>query len=1262
MSATDVLTQGLVDDITAVARAVPGVQETAVVIRKAVRAAAPPAIARPVETAEDVDAPPAELDGGELHIPDGAPRTLQEALRAAAETAPGKGTIYVRRDREDELQTYASLLEEAERVLAGLRSLGLQPGDPALFQCHDNRDYLTAFWACVLGGFVPTPVAVATTYQSPNETNRKLRNAWHLLGRPVLITDDATVNSLVGVRQLWNEPDVRIATVSELSVGRRDTAWHPTTVDSPVLNLLTSGSTGVPKCVQHTNASVAARTLAVSQHCGLGSDDVSLIWMPFDHVTVAMYNVRDVFLQCMHVNAKTEHFLADPLLWLDWVHRYRATNTWAPNFAFSLVNEYAEAIRSRSWDLSCLREITNAGEPVIAATSRRFLELLAPHGLAPDVMRPAWGMSETCSGVTYARQHRDDPTAGTVTVDPSSLAGVVRPADEQAANGVVLSTVGRPIPGVRIRVVDDTGKVLPEGRIGELRITGGTMMNGYYANDEANRDAYDGDRWFRTGDLAFVRDGELVIAGRSKDQIIVRGINYMAHELESVVERVDGVRVTYVAAASTRRPEADSDQLVIFFVSVTWDAEALARTAEQIRATLVREVGIAPDVLVPVAEEEFPKTDSGKIQRSALVAELNAGTFADRLIGAEPNSPSDTWLVRRQWVAAPPDPARDDGLGVRLAIAEEGVHRQLGLDGHVVVVPGDGCTEETPYRFRAAVDDPDALLRLFRTVTERHGRLSTVVLATPLSLTGDPASRLAASTAQFAAVIAAFAAGGFKDVQMLVLTVGSLWVRPGDRVDLGTCALPALVRTAASETTSLTLRQLDLPPDTGEWAQAVRAELCTGGPASLVAAREGGRWQPRLCPVPENVATGTAGQPVTTGGLYLVTGGLGGIAHELAGYLVASYGIKLLVVGRSPAEGERADRLAELAGMGDAVYHRLDVADGEALEAAVRAAELRRERPLDGVFHLAAADPTAQWNDLERHMIANESRGTFAEQFRAKVAGTLAIAEVLESRPDADLVLFGSVNGEFGGHSFGAYSVANSFLAGFADHWHHERGRRVRCLAWSAWTGVGMNRECPTAAAQHRGFRPIAPELGLRLFLTAMAAPHHYLLIGLDLTNPAITNDLVPDRMRVSEVLVAYTGEHVEPAELAAAVAETARGCPFPVRPMQVPRIPRNASGEVDEVQLLFDTVPERSRPQINPPATDLEHELAEVWSRALQRPIVGRDESFFELGGNSLLATRLLASIEVRLAVRVPVYELYESPTVAGMAAAVERHRISTP
>ncbi|RFS84180.1 SDR family NAD(P)-dependent oxidoreductase [Actinomadura spongiicola] len=1248
---------------TAVGR-VPGVVDAAAVVRRRVRRVAAPKPVPPAPARVDgAPRPPAELDGGPLTVPDGAPATLQAALRRAAETAPDKGTVFIRRDREDETQTYPELLAEAERALAGLRAAGLRPGDSALFVFGDNRAYLTAFWACVLGGFIPAPVAVAPTYRSANEPNRKLRNAWRLLGRPVVLTDAATAAGLVGVRRLWDEPDVRVLTVEELLRCPPDHAWFPATPHDPVLDLLTSGSTGVPKCVRHTNASVAARTHAVAEHCALTGDDVSLIWMPLDHVTVAMYNVRDVFLGARHINARTDHFLGDPLLWLDWMDRHRVTNTWAPNFAFSMVNERAADMAGRSWDLSCVRELVNAGEPVIASTSHRFLQLLAQHGLRPDAIVPCWGMSETCSGVTYTRQSRDDHSAGTVTLDPASLGGPVRRLRPGDAGAVVLSTVGRPIPGVRLCVVGEDGTVLPERRIGELRIDGPTMMRGYFRNDEANSGSYDENGWFRTGDLAFVDDGEVVIAGRVKDQIIVRGINYLAHELESVAGRVDGVRATFVAAAGVREPGAESDQVVIFFVPDEGSEGALPRIAEDVRSVLGREAGLAPDLLVPLGEAEFPKTASGKIQRSALVDRLRSGAFADRTITAA-DDPAGPGVARRQWAELPASTATADDGGVRLVLAEDEDLRWLGVDGPFVAARRGGeFAEEEPDRYRVSAADRTDLRRLLGSVAARHGRISTIVSALPLSCGGDHLARLTAATAELTALIGALgehtgdARGGGEDgwPLVLVLTAGALHVRDGDRIDLGVCALPGLVRTAARESVGPRVRHVDLPADRGGWADGLRAELADRDRTGVVAARGRRRWRPVLVPVAESGGT-TA--PVVVGGRYLITGGLGGIAHGLAAHLVAAYGARLLLVGRSPAEGERGRRLAELAGLGEVRYHRADVADPGALEAAVASAEADWGGPIDGVLHLAAADPTGQWADLERHTLAREEAATFAEQYRAKVAGTLAVARVLESRPGASLVLFGSVNGEFGGHSFGAYSTANAFVTGFADHWHFERRREVRCLAWSMWTGAGMNRGRPAEPARRRGFRDIDPDEGLRLFLGALSSPHHHLLLGLDLSHPEIVEESAPDGLSAGEVVVAYTADGVRPETVRTALDPHVRGCPLPVRLVELPRIPRDAGGAVDAARLLLDAAPHGGRRTLAAPVTDLERRLVRIWSDALDRPKVGRDDSFFELGGDSLRAARLLALVDDRVAVRVTTQELYESPTVAGMAAAIERHR----
>ncbi|MEA2126056.1 MAG: hypothetical protein QOI80_2838 [Solirubrobacteraceae bacterium] len=1227
------------DELAALARAVPGVGDAAAVVRQTARATAPPAdvAAAPTPPPEPPPAtgkPPALLYGGDLVVPDGGAMTLQDALRQAADLAPGKGIAFIRRDREDTLVTFPELLDAAQRVLAGLRAAGLQPGDPALFVFADNRDYITAYWACVLGGFVPTPVAVAPSYRSFNETTRKLQNAWALLGRPVLLTDAGTAPDLAGVRGLWDEPDVRILVVGELERSAPDADWFATTPDSPVMNLLTSGSTGVPKCVQHTNASIAARTWATAQARGYTADDVSVMWMPLDHVTMVYYGVRDVFLRALHVNAHVDHAIGDPLLWLDWMDRYQATNTWAPNFAFALINEQADEVARGSWDLSRVREFVNAGEPVIAGVCRRFAELLAPHGLRPDAVTPCWGMSETCSGVTYTRQHRDDPTAGVVTVAASSLSGDIRHVDPGDEQSVSFSTVGPPIPGVTIRIVAPDGSVMPQDRVGELQIRGVTMLRGYFNNEQANRDAFDADGWFKTGDLAFIHGDAVIIAGRAKDEIIIRGINYIAHELESVVEQVDGVRVTFVAAAGIREPGEGSDRLAVFFVPASWDDDVLERTLKAARSALVREAGLAPDLLVPVTDAEFPKTASGKIQRGKLVEELQAGRFADRVSADEPAAEPDTWFCTRGWseLEAPTGPAAG---GTCLVLADEAQLARLGIAGEVV-----------------AVGSAEAL----EAALTRAGPFAAAVLAWPLpgeTTDADPAARTAAVTEQVTAAIRALATLDAPP-PLLVLSAGAVHVQPGDRIDLGACALPGLIRTAAAEGALPAVRLVDLPRDAAQWPAAVNAELADRSRSGVVAVRDGVRRRPGLVPVADTDAQ----PPLAAGGVYLVTGGLGGIAHDLASYLLAAYGIRLLLVGRSPADGDKAGALAELQAFGEVRYRQVDVADAPALATAVAEAEAHWGRPLDGVLHLAGADPTGQWEALERHLLTAESPETFAAMYHAKVAGTLAIAALLEDRPRARLVLFGSVNGEFGGHAFGAYSAANSFLVGFADHWRHERERDVHCLAWSMWTNIGMNRGQPAGPARRRGFMEIDREAGLRAFLSALAMPHHYVLVGLDLANPMIVAELDPSGVDAQEVVLAYAADDATPDALREALERPLGDCPFPVRLLEVAMVPRDASGAVDTAQLLVEAAKRRpgGKREFAAPETDTEHRIATIFAEVLDRDAISRDDSFFDLGGNSLRATRLLARVDDTLAVRLTTQVLYENPTVAELAAAVDR------
>ena len=1276
--------------------AVPGVRAAAAVARYRVRrdagagwaapAGAAPAGAAPPPPAEPGgdDRRPGLADGGPLELGPDHPRTLQEALRRAADDGAGRGLTYVLPGGETDVQTYATLVHDAQRVLRGLRAIGLRPGQSVILHVDDARGFHTAFWACVLGGFLPAPVGVARDYSEDGAVTSKLRNAWHLLGRPPIVTGEAVRPALAGLARAWDAGEVRIEAVEDLGSGSEDAAWHPVDAGDLVLDLLTSGSTGVPKCVRHRNRSVASMARAWQLVNGFDERDVSLSWMPLDHVgATVMYHVRSVFQRCQHVSARTDAFLAKPLRWLDWIEQHRATDTWAPNFGFALIGEREDEVRGGRWDLSSVRFVCNGGEAVVSQTAHRFLRLLAPHGLRPDVMRPAWGMSETSSGVTFSRLDRDDESAGVRLVDKRTLTGRLRFLDAPSPAAVSFTEVGPPAPGVRLRIVDDRDRVRPEDAVGRLQVRGETMMDGYHANPDANLEAFTADGWFNTGDLAFLHAGSLTIAGREKDQIVVNGANYLCHEVEAVVERVEGVEVTWSAAAGIFDPERGSDRLAVFFVPSSADAEVRRQTAQEIRTALAREIGLQPDVVVPLERPEFPKTASGKIQRAELARALDAGRYDDRLGEQEADDEAGLppWFFERVW-----RPARSAGhaspTGPTVMLITGDVSYTAGTAARVAaaggelvpVWPGQALRRRDDGAYEMDPREPDQYDRLLAELERRHGRIGRFVhgwaatpwpAASPWAADGPDDLRDALVSGFFSVLwlLRALARRGWTDAELLVVTQGGLWVGEEDRVDARKGGLAGLVRTAAAEETVRSVRLVDLDPSTPDgWADLVAEELGIAGGDAVVARRAGARLAPRLRAVaaPE---TGPPPAAIEPGGLYLLTGGLGGLGYELAQYLLAAHRARLLIIGRrAVAEddgSEAGERLADLRQLGEVRYARASVADRGAVEAAVVRAEQAWGRPLDGVLHLAGEALSGGWDDdLERHALPNETDEAFERAFEAKLHGTYALAHVLRERPRAELVLFSSVNGHFGGSGFGAYSAANSFLDLFAERWAGRERRPVRCLAWSMWSDVGMNRGNPTAeAARRRGFRAVDPERGLASFLVAMGLDRRYLAIGLDRGSAELLPELDTEQLEPVEVVVAYAaaGAGVPAGTLERETASERERAGGRVSFVRVPELPRLASGELDERALTGEIERRRSGGRsFEEPRTDLEAAVADVFREVLGAPAVGRQDSFFELHGNSVRAAQVMARLNARLGREHPLRTLYRHPTVRELADAL--------
>ncbi len=539
---------------------------------------------------------------------------LAAALRQAAQT--GANIRYLEADGTETVQSYRMLWDEAACVAAGLASAGLGPGDFVVLNLRASAELIVALWGCLLRGCVPVPLSPPSSHQRSPVTA-----ALQLLGSPAVVSDAALGPILSVDREgpasgssLQLPQQLTLQSLRESGGQQPAIAPHSSQSDDPALLLLTSGSTGTPKGVvlSHQNLRASAYGMATANQ--LSAADVTLNWMPLSHVaSLVMFHLTEVVLGCSQIHVANERILKAPLTWLDLIERYQVTVTWAPNFAYGLVNDQVEALQSagQRWDLTSLRWMGNGAEAVVGRTARRFLQLLAPYGLKPTVVSPGYGMSETCSGIVHSHDFSLETTS-----------------DDDA-----FVQVGSPIPGVSVRIVDESNQPVAEEAVGRLQVRGTTVMLGYYhppasQHLDPNAAAFTADGWFDTGDLGFLYDGLLTITGRQKDVVIVNGVNLYSHEIESVVEELDGVAASFTAACGVRSPDAVTDQLAIFFHPADQGEPAGVDTAlvRQIRAQAAR-IGAAPAYVIPVAKAEIPKTAIGKIQRRLLSEQFAAGMF-----------------------------------------------------------------------------------------------------------------------------------------------------------------------------------------------------------------------------------------------------------------------------------------------------------------------------------------------------------------------------------------------------------------------------------------------------------------------------------------------------------------------------------------------------------------------------------------------------------------------------------------------------------
>ncbi|MEA4804476.1 non-ribosomal peptide synthetase [Acetobacterium wieringae] len=509
---------------------------------------------------------------------------------------------YLEADGQEFTQTYATLFENAIKVLGGYQSAGLKKGSLLVFQLKSIQAQITCFWAGILGGMVPAILPLAQDEKS----RAYLQSVLNTLEDPIIISD------LEGVTTLFENNLLMYRALTESSPG----IIVSVSDTDPGMIQFTSGTSSDPKGAVLTTRNLQEGGIASSIIVRDNVQERYLSWLPLSHCFGFVgYHLVPIVNNFPQYLMSPLQFVKNPNRWLEKLSQFSATVTGAALFGIELLLKVGIK-QNRAVNLDTVYICFCGGEDVNPLSLTAFEDQTAPMGWARDTLKPAYGLSETTMGVAYT------PYGSPFRMDYFLGSGIAigeklffcDPDDD---------TIGRMSVGVldecnEVVIKDLAGNILDPEYLGLIHIRGTNVMQGYYSKTKNTPTGVDEDVFFNTGDLGFFRNGWLNIFGRYKDIIIVNGENYLVSDLEKTGKQALPENTNLIVVQGKNRNTQDNC-LILF--SDSKNPETLTLAGQSISA--IWQLPIKWGVMI----DEIPRTTSGKINRLALAVAWENGDY-----------------------------------------------------------------------------------------------------------------------------------------------------------------------------------------------------------------------------------------------------------------------------------------------------------------------------------------------------------------------------------------------------------------------------------------------------------------------------------------------------------------------------------------------------------------------------------------------------------------------------------------------------------
>jgi fatty-acyl-CoA synthase len=544
---------------------------------------------------------------------------LVAALESAPEDRPFI-TFWIDED-ESEAVTFGEFRDRARREAANLQEHGLASDDRVIIIMPQGIAAMTTFAGAMMLGAVPAFLAYPNFKIEPAKYQSGLAGVTANLNAKAVIIDDEFPEEALACVSLGSE--AKLIRAGQFTAGAPSLVRGDQQIGPANLAFIqhSAGTTGLQKGVALTHAAVLRQLdhLAHALRLDCNADRV-YSWLPLYH---------DMGLIACFMLPMVCHIpivMQSPLAWvmrpetmLQIISEHRCTLAWLPNFAFQFVPRRTPQTRWGKYDLWSLRLLINCSEPVRASSMKEFQD--AFH-IKAGVLQTSYAMAENVFAVTQSNIDAAAPASIGIDAQQFRSTHRIRPVAKGTRAAIQFLSSGKPLPNQQVTIVSEAGEPVPEDEVGEIAIKTDCLFDGYYNRPDLTAGSFL-DGWYRTGDLGFLRGGELYVVGRKKDLLIIGGENIYPQDIEEVVAGHPAIHDGRAIGMGCYNPDLGTEDIVI--VAEVEREEMLARgeaIEQEIRSRVVAGLGVAVRTILLKPPKWIVKSTAGKPARAATKEKL----------------------------------------------------------------------------------------------------------------------------------------------------------------------------------------------------------------------------------------------------------------------------------------------------------------------------------------------------------------------------------------------------------------------------------------------------------------------------------------------------------------------------------------------------------------------------------------------------------------------------------------------------------------